>query len=191
MYRVVTTVLFLLVLAGPLAGQDDVTTQNATSATNGAWITGPASNPLSFLNGPAYRSFGSNEPYDFRDFDPASLLNRQLPRWIGFEAEERLRYESYHNGSFKIRNDDGYSLNRFRFQMDLQPAAWFRIVSQVQDARPISQNPPVGPPNENTWDLKLAYAQAGDPERQWISLRVGRQLINYNNTIIANSEWRD
>ena len=29
------------------------------------------------------------------------------------------------------------------------------------------------------------------PEKHWISLRVGRQLINYNNTIIANSEWRN
>jgi hypothetical protein len=37
----------------------------------------------------------------------------------------------------------------------------------------------------------LAYAEVGDPERHWFSLRVGRQIINYNNTIIANSEWRN
>ena len=40
-------------------------------------------------------------------------------------------------------------------------------------------------------DLRLTYAEFGDPEHQWISVRVGRQLINYNHTIIANSEWRD
>ena len=51
--------------------------------------------------------------------------------------------------------------------------------------------PPYGPPNEVRWDLKLAYAEFGDPETSWISVRVGRQLINYNNTIIANSEWRN
>jgi hypothetical protein len=179
------------VFAAPLAAQDDVTTQNASSAAGGAFITGPASNPLSFLNGPANRTFGSTEPYDFRDFSPASNLDRHLPKWIGFEAEERFRYENNHNANFKLRNDDGYSLNRLRYQMDLQPTNWFKFVSQVQDARPISESPPVGPPNENTWDLKLAYAQAGDPEKQWISMRFGRQLINYNNTIIANSEWRD
>lgn len=188
---VAVTVLFIFIFAGSLAAQDDITTQNASSAAGGAWITGPASNPLSFLNGPAYRTFGSQEPYDFHDFDPVSSLNRHLPRWIGFEGEERLRYESNHDGNFKAGNDDGYTLNRFRYQMDLQPAAWFRFVSQVQDARPFSQSPPVGPPNENTWDLKLAYVQAGDPEKQWLSFRVGRQLINYNNTIIANSEWRN
>jgi hypothetical protein len=61
----------------------------------------------------------------------------------------------------------------------------------VQDARPFLQKPPYGPPNEVRWDLKLAYAEFGDPEKHWISLRVGRQLINYNNTIIADSEWRN
>ncbi|HEY2380065.1 MAG TPA: alginate export family protein [Terriglobia bacterium] len=184
-------VLSVFIFTVPLAAQDDVTTQNASSAAGGAFITGPASNPLSFLNGPAYRTFGSVEPYDFRNFDPASLLNRHLPKWIGFGAEERLRYENNHDANFKSGSDDGYSLNRFRYQMDLQPTNWLKIVSQVQDARPISENPPIGPPNENTWDLKLAYVQAGDPEKQWFSVRAGRQLINYNNTIIANSEWRD
>jgi len=191
MRQVVVAVLLGFAFVGAAAAQDDVTTQNASSAVGGGWITGPASNPLSFLNGPAYRSFGSASPYDFRDFDPTDRLNRRLPKWIGFEAEERLRFEDYRNGSFKRHNDDAYGLNRFRYQTDLQPANWFKIVSQLQDARPVSQNPPYGPPNENTWDLKLAYAQFADPERSWISLRVGRQLINYNNTIIANSEWRD
>jgi len=41
------------------------------------------------------------------------------------------------------------------------------------------------------WDLKEAYVQLGDPGKQWASLRVGRQLINYNNMLIANSEWRN
>ena len=55
----------------------------------------------------------------------------------------------------------------------------------------VHQRPPWGPPNLNAWDLKLAYAQFGSSSSGWISVRVGRQLINYNNTIIANSEWRD
>src|SRR5215831_10705451 len=124
MRQAVIGFLFLLILAGSAAAQDDVTTQNASSATGGAWITGPASNPLSFLNGPAYRTFGSTAPYDFPDFHPVSDLNKRLPKWIGFEAEERLRFEAYRNGSFKAGNDDAYFLNRFRYQLDLQPASW-------------------------------------------------------------------
>ena len=82
-------------------------------------------------------------------------------------------------------------LNRFRFQVDLHTASWLRVTAQVQDARAGFQNPPIGPPNTVRWDLKLAYVEIGAPEKHWFSLRVGRQLINYNNTIIANSEWRN
>jgi hypothetical protein len=175
----------------PAAAQDDVTTQNASSAVDGGWITGPASNPLSYLNGPAYRTFGSTLPYDFPDFHPVYTGDNHLPHWIRFESEERFRSERYHGGSFRLGNNDDYLLNRFRLQVDLQPNSWFKLVSQVQDARPFFENAPIGPPNENRWDLKLAFAQFGDPEKHWINVRVGRQLINYNNTLIANSEWRN
>lgn len=191
-------VLSLLALM-PLLAQDDRTTQAGSSAYAGGFITGPASNPLSFINGPAYRTFGQtgaarsgagSVPYDFPDFAPATLLNEQLPRWISFGWEERLRYEGYHDSGFKLNNNDSYLLLRSRLLMTLRPASWLKVVSQVQDARPFMQKPPYGPPNLNAWDLKLAYAEFGDAERQWISVRVGRQLINYNNTILANSEWR-
>ena len=175
----------------PVLAQDDVTTQNGSSGYNGAWITGPASNPLSFLNGPAFRTTGQNTPYDFPDFAPMTALDRQLPSWISFGLEERLRAEGQENQSFKRDDDDSYLLNRWRFAMQIKVNNWLRFVGQMQDARAWFQQPPLQPPNTNRFDLKLAYAEFGDPEKQWISVRVGRQLINYNNTIIANSEWRD
>jgi hypothetical protein len=189
----ITAVLFLFAMADglPLAAQDDITTQNATSGFNGAFITGPASNPLSFLNGAAWRTTGNLAPYDFHDFAPATYLDQKLPSWVDLQAEERFRYEAYDNNSFKANANDSYLLNRFRFQVDLHTPSWFRVTAQVQDARAGFQNPPIGPPNTVRWDLKLAYAEIGDAEKHWFSLRVGRQLINYNNTIIANSEWRN
>jgi hypothetical protein len=125
------------------------------------------------------------------DFAPASLLNEQLPSWISFGWEERFRYEGYHNASFKLQNNDSYLLLRSRLSMTLKPSAWLKLVTQLQDARPFMQKPPWSPPNLNAWDLKLAYLQIGDQEKHWISVRVGRQLINYNDTIIAESEWRN
>ena len=178
-------------LVQQIHAQDDVTTRNATSALDGGWITGPASNPLSYLNGPANRTFGSRLPYDIPDFRPASDLDAHLAHWLNFEAEERFRFESYENSSFKEGNNDSYFLNRFRLQADLRFGTWFKFVSQVQDARPLLEKPPIGPPNEDRWDLKLAYVEIADPERHWFSLRVGRQLINYNNTLIADSQWRN
>jgi hypothetical protein len=64
-------------------------------------------------------------------------------------------------------------------------------VGEVQDSRPFQQKPPIVPPNANEWDLKLAYVEFGDPETQRISVRAGRQIINYNNSLIGNSEWRN
>jgi hypothetical protein len=188
-----SAVLFLFAIAAglPLAAQDDITMQNATSGFNGAYITGPASNPLSFLNGAAWRTTGNPRPYDFHDFAPVTYLDSKLPQWIDLRAEERFRYEAYDNSSFKAKVDDSYLLNRFRFQVDVHTASWLRVTAQVQDARAGYQNPPIGPPNTVRWDLKLAYVEVGAPDKHWFSLRVGRQMINYNNTIIANSEWRN
>ncbi|HEY1901187.1 MAG TPA: alginate export family protein [Terracidiphilus sp.] len=189
----ISTVLFLFVIAArlPLAAQDDITTRNATSGPNGVYITGPASNPLSFLNGTAGRTTANPAPYDFHDFAPATYLDEKLPNWVDVQAEERFRYEGYDNSSLKAGANDSYLLNRFRFQVDLHTASWLRVTAQVQDARAGFQNSPIGPPNTVRWDLKLAYAEIGAPEQHWFSLRVGRQLINYNNTIIADSQWRN
>jgi Alginate export len=189
----ISALLFLFAMAAalPLAAQDDITTQNATSAYNGAYLTGPASNPLSFLNGAAGRTTGNPAPYDFHDFAPLSDLDAKLPHWVDLQAEERFRFEGYDNNNFKANANDSYLLNRFRFQVDLHSDSWLRATAQVQDARAGFQTPPIGPPNTVRWDLKLAYVEIGAPDQHWFSLRVGRQIINYNNTIIANSEWRN
>jgi hypothetical protein len=183
--------LSLLAASIPALAQDDVTTRNAASAYRGGYITGPASNPLSFLNGPAYRTFGSPEPYDLPDFQPISILNEQLPGWISFGWEERFRYEGTHNAGFKQNNDDSYQVLRSRLRMTLKPTEWFKVAFQVQDSRPFLEKPPVGPPNLNALDLKLAYVEFGDPEKRWFDLRIGRQMINYNHSILADSEWRN
>lgn len=178
--------------SGPrLWAQDDATTRNASSALGGAWITGPASNPPSSRGRSVNHAHGSKLPYDFPDFHPVSALDARLPSWINFETEERFRFESYETSSLAKGKDDSYLLNRFRLQADVRLGSWFKFVSQVQDARPFFEQPPIGPPNENRWDLKLAYVEFGDPEKHWFSLRAGRQLINYNNTLIGSSEWRN
>jgi hypothetical protein len=182
---------FAIAAGLPLFAQDDITTQNATSGFNGVFITGPASNPLSFLNGAAGRTTANPAPYDVHDLSPATYLDSKLPNWFTVQAEERSRYDAYSNNNFKAGANDSFLLNRFRFQVDMHTPSWFRVTAQVQDARAGYQNPPLGPPNTVRWDLKLAYAEVGAPDKHWFSLRVGRQLINYNNTIIANSEWRN
>lgn len=143
-------------------------------------IAGPASSPPISLG-----------PYGARDLRPTGMLNDRLPNWLQFGIDERLRFEGFTGGGFRPGNDDSYVLNRFRLGMIVQPTTWFKAVAQVQDARSFNQNPPAGPPNTVRWDLKLAYTQLGDPETHPIAITAGRQLIDFNNTMIANSEWRN
>ncbi|MFN7992366.1 MAG: alginate export family protein [Bryobacteraceae bacterium] len=130
-------------------------------------------------------------PYDAPDTAPITQLNRELPRWLQFGLEERFRFESAIGAGFKPGNDDAYFLNRLRFGMTIQPTSWFKVLAQFQDARPLYQKPPIGPPNETRWDLKQAYVELGGSETSPVSIRVGRQIIDYNSTIFGNSEWRN
>jgi hypothetical protein len=143
-------------------------------------IGGPASSPLIF-----------SDPYGLRDLRPTGKLNDHLPKWLQFGLDERLRFEGFSGGGFKPNNSDAYVLNRLRFGLLFKPVDWFKVVAQVQDARSFFQEPPTGPPNNVRWDLKLAYAQFGDPETHKVTVSAGRQLLDFNNTIAANSEWRN
>jgi len=170
--RPATVVVLALALAGgPLYAQHDKVAALGSDAS------------LNLIGGPASSPAISTGPYDLPDLRPTGKLNDQLPKWLQFGLDERLRLEA--------NNNDSYLLNRFRFGMLLQPASWFKVVAQVQDARSVVQRPPLGPPNNVRWDLKLAYARLGDPEKHPITIAVGRQLIDYNSTLISNSEWRN
>ena len=64
-------VLLSFAIVISLFAQDDLTMQNGTRGYAGGFIAGPASNPLSFLNGYAYRTYGQSAPYFLPDFRPA------------------------------------------------------------------------------------------------------------------------
>ena len=106
---VVLTAVLIASAAFPAVAQDDTTTRNGGSALTGGPITGPASTPLSFLNGAAYQTDTAALRTLLPDLAPASLLNQQLPNWIRFGWEERIRDEGYHNAGFKLNNPESRS----------------------------------------------------------------------------------
>ncbi len=171
--------LTALLVGGPLCAQyDKVAALGSDSALTP--IGGPASSPPL-----------STDPYGLPDLRPTGKLNDQLPKWLQFGLDERFRTEGSSGAGFKPNTSTSYLLNRFRFGLIVQPVSWLKVEAQLQDARSFLQSPPYGPPNNVRWDLKLAYAQIGDPERNPVWVTAGRQLIDYNSTIIANSEWRN
>jgi hypothetical protein len=125
-------------------------------------------------------------------FEPFGALNQRLPPWIRFSGLDRVRYEGYRGLGYKPGAEDFYLLNRFRIGMLLRPAGWFRVYSEVQDARVAWKNPPVGPPHQDTWDLRQAYVEMGTDENGPFDLRVGRQEVNFGaGRIIGRSDWRN
>ncbi|MCU1337383.1 MAG: hypothetical protein JWO19_2964 [Bryobacterales bacterium] len=121
---------------------------------------------------------------------PTDELNRALPSWVSFAGEQRLRLEGFSAGAFEPGNDEFYLLHRFRFSMTLRPATWWRIVAQTQDARVWGGNIPHAPPYQDTWDLRQAYAELGDPDKSHAALRVGRQEISLGGErLVGISTW--
>jgi hypothetical protein len=123
-------------------------------------------------------------------FSPLTEVNRQLPTWLRFSGEARLRLEGFAGGGFQPNNNDGYLLQRVRFNMKLLPTSWLRFHFQTQDARVFFKNQkPYAPPYQDTWDLRLAFVELGDSEKG-SGLRVGRQELAYGDErLVGPTPW--
>lgn len=121
---------------------------------------------------------------------PTDVLNKELPSWLRISGEERMRMEGYENGSFKPSNADFYLLQRLRLNLAIKPVWWLKIFAQTQDAREFYKGGVPAPPYQDTWDLRLAYAEIGDMEKGFFALRVGRQEINLGDErLVGSTPW--
>ncbi len=125
-------------------------------------------------------------------FSPLSYLNDELPSWLCFTAGYRTRFESYSAGNFQAGNSNSYLLTRFRFGMLVKPGEWFSVYAELQDATAFWKTPPVGPPYQDTWDLRRAYVDLGNIEKSRVAFRVGRQDLNFGyGRLVGTSYWRN
>ncbi|HVW83537.1 MAG TPA: alginate export family protein [Bryobacteraceae bacterium] len=108
---------------------------------------------------------------------PVSEVNKALPSWIRFAGEFRTRFEGYTGGSFKPSATDAYTLTRLKLDLTIKPTSWLKFFGEGFDARVIGRSPAL-PPYQNTWDIRQAYIELGDTEKQMLGLRAGRQVIN-------------
>jgi hypothetical protein len=121
---------------------------------------------------------------------PSDSLNKELPSWLKLSGEERIRIEGYTAAGFKPNNQDFYMLQRLRLNLLIQPVWWLKVIAQSQDAREFYKGGTPAPPYQDTWDLRQAYAEIGDMERGFFSLRVGRQEVNLGDErLIGSSNW--
>jgi len=121
---------------------------------------------------------------------------------LTFDVQERLRLEIRENNfDFNDDNDaltdDGWLLQRFRIGVLIKPVSWLKIYAQGQDSREIDSDRPdfpgqLGAEGDDTFDLRQAYVEIGDPKLFPLSLKVGRQILSYGDErLIGAFDWNN
>ena len=128
---------------------------------------------------------------DQHTYLPSAALKQWLPSWLRFSGEERVRLEGFSGNGFLPNADDAYLLSRLRLNLAIVPAGWMKFHFQAEDSRVAGKNlKPNAPPFQDTFDLRLAFVELGDTERNHCSLRFGRQELNLGEErLIGSSDW--
>jgi len=122
---------------------------------------------------------------------PASYLKPELPKWLDFGVEDRLRMETLDGVGFKNEAINTYLLERLRLNMRIKPAKWLSFNFKAEDSRsfftdvkpaPATQREPI--------NLVNGYVQLGDAETGMFSLRAGRQSMSFGEgRLVADPPW--
>lgn len=120
---------------------------------------------------------------------PAAQIDKGLPSWLIFGGDYRARFEGYLGGSYKPHTTDAYVLSRIHLDLTIRPTSWMKFFIEGMDARALEKNPAV-PTYQNTWDIRQAYVELGDTEKDIFGLRVGRQELIYGDgRLLGISAW--
>jgi hypothetical protein len=130
--------------------------------------------------------------------NPLSFLDGKMI----FDLHARTRWEIRENNfdfddGVNALTDDNWFLLRFRIGMTLKPTPWLKIYGQVQDAREwLSDRPDfpgqLGAEGDDTFDLRQAYIEIGDPKVFPLTLKAGRQVLSYGDErLIGAFDWNN
>lgn len=115
-------------------------------------------------------------------------INSNLPEWINFTFQDRVRSEGQHGVGFREGNDQDFLLQRTRLGVGFKPLSWLQFYGEVHDARAF-WFPRADGSVKDRLDLRQAYASVGS-EAGWWDLKVGRQrLIFGTERVIGAGEW--
>ena len=130
--------------------------------------------------------------------NPLSFLDGR----IIFDVQERIRWEIRDNNfdfsdALDSPTDDNWFLQRFRIGMLIKPVSWLKIYGQGQDSREIYSDRADYPglfaaEGDDSFDLRQAYIEIGDPKLFPLSLKAGRQLLGYGDErLIGGFDWNN
>jgi alginate export protein len=121
----------------------------------------------------------------------ATEANKELPDWLRVGGLYRARFEGFLDRNFTDGKNDVHFLNRLRIDLTVRATRWMRFVLEGQDARIFfNHNVPNAPPFANPMDLRLGYLQLGKSDQSPVSLRAGRQDLNFGEQrLLGNFNW--
>lgn len=114
----------------------------------------------------------------------------RLPLWLTLGGEYRVRVEAQDGINYSSVHDL-YQLGRARFHLRIAIARWLNLYAESQDARIyFNQAIPSTLPYEDTWNLRQAYIQLGDPKDGRLDLIAGKQVLSFGDErVIGPSDW--
>lgn len=121
----------------------------------------------------------------------AREINDELPEWVRFGGEYRLRWEGRTGIGGKEDQDDGYALSRLRLDLTFKPANHWSVFLQGQDAQAFGYNANPDPTTvENDFDLRQAWVEYRQHDRSGWAVRAGRQELNYGDQrVVGGFAW--
>jgi hypothetical protein len=126
--------------------------------------------------------------------DPDGIVtgyaNSELPKWLHLDGEDRVRMETLDGVAFKPA-DNTYLLQRLRLNLNILPVSWLKFAFQAQDSRVFFTNVSPAPTSQrDAMDLRVGYVQIGKGEEGPVSLRVGRQGLDFGEgRLVADPNW--
>ncbi|MBS1806430.1 MAG: alginate export family protein [Acidobacteria bacterium] len=113
-----------------------------------------------------------------------------MPSWVKFSAEGRVRFETLHGVQFNPK-DNTYLLQRLRLNLTATPSSSLRLVLQAQDARVFFTNAsPIPASQKDAIDLRIGYAEIGNYETRALTLRAGRQGLDFGEgRLLSDGDW--
>jgi hypothetical protein len=121
----------------------------------------------------------------------ATEANKELPDWLQVGGLFRARFEGFLGRNFTHAENDVHFLNRLRIDVTVRATRWMSFVLEGQDTRIyFNRSVPNAPPFANPMNLWLGYLQLGDSDQSPVSLRAGRQDLNFGEQrLLGNSNW--
>ena len=124
---------------------------------------------------------------------PSDYVNQYLPEWLRFSGEARTRYEGFTGAAFNHSANDDHLLTRIRLNLSVRPWSRLSFFVQGQDARVFFTTlRPIPASYQDILDLRLGYVEIGNCAADPISVRAGRQELNFGEQrMLGYNSWRN